>query len=447
MHVFKFFSMLLLLTAVTVCNTGCKKKQPQPKKVINGTKQIITAPEGASIFYGDKELGKTPYTITAKPNFYTVKLVKEGYRSQFVSFQIKKGKNPASTISLEPHTSSVMIDSRPNKASVIYNGKRIGETPHIISELSIGSHSVRLEKSGFSPKDVVFKITSERPQRIMTSLDSNIGKIIVYSSPSGAKISINGKTIGVTPFTGEYPAGQYQLSLQAPNHREYTTTVAIQKGRTARISPRLQLLPGSFEIQSTPSKAKVFWDGKYIGQTPIVIKDQIANVNHSIRLTLSGYAEISQNLKTTPGKLEVKTFNFKRNRGDLELVINPPGVTVYLNNKKIGVTEKSENARVSKVLSVKNLKPGTYTVYYTHRRATPNGKTKKVEIKAGETTRPAPLSLWVPNAEVVYQDDSTESVVIISQSNDGIFVETQDNIRYTILNSKIKKINHFKADQ
>ena len=446
MRILKNFPIFILL--IVFAAAGCKKdnKNQTTKKAV-GTKQIISDPAGASIYYGGKEIGKTPYTITAKPKFYTVKLVKNGYRSQFLSFQIKNGQNPKSSVSLDAHKSSVMIDSRPTKATVIFNEKKIGETPLIISDLSMGEHFVRLEKSGYSPKDVTFKINSERPQKVISVLDSNIGRMQIDSAPRGAKIIIEGKTIGITPFNGEYPDGTYQITLQAPNYRDYTTTIAIQKGKPTRIAPKLQLLPCSFEFKTVPSGAKVYWGGRYAGTTPLVIKDQIANTPYNLRIQLEGYETINTKLKTSPGKHEIKTFEFKRNRGDLDLVVNPAGVTVYLNNKKIGVTQESENRQTSKVMSIKNLKPGIYTVYCTHRRAIPNGKTKKIEVKAGETTRPAPISLWVPNAEVIYNDDSRESFIILSKHDNGIFVKTQDNISFTILHSKIKKINYFKDDQ
>ena len=93
---------------------------------------------------------------------------------------------------------------------------------------------------------------------------------------------------------------------------------------------------------------------------------------------------------------------------------------------------------------VKNLSPGTHTIRYTHRRAIPTSKTIKVKITAGETTRIDSLSLWVPNAELIYNDDSRETVIILSEDGKGVYVEPQNGIRYTVLRSKLKKINYFK---
>ena len=95
-------------------------------------------------------------------------------------------------------------------------------------------------------------------------------------------------------------------------------------------------------------------------------------------------------------------------------------------------------------MTIRNLKPGNHTIRYTHRRAIPSSKTKRIEIIAGETARPDPLFLWVPNAEIVYNDDSKETVIIISEDGRGIYVEPSNGIRYTVLRSKIRKINYFK---
>ena len=355
---------------------------------------------------------------------------------------VKKGQNTPSTFKLEPASSSVLLESVPGQAAVIRDGNRIGETPLVISDLAYGSYTVRLEKTGHSAKDVKFSVNSERPQKIKTTLISNIGSIHITSNPKGAQIYHNGKNIGTTPFTGEFPDGKQTFTLRRSNYTPVTATVNILKNKRNSLHRELNLLPGSFYITSTPSKARVVFNGKYMGVTPLQLPDVQSNLTHRIKVSLNGYASQSIHRKTSPGRREPIHFNLKRSLGDLELVINPPGVTVYVDDIKYGVTKKADSEKISKVMSIKNLTPGEHVIRYAHSRARPASKSRKIKIVAGEVTRPEPMSLWIPNAEIIYTDDSTEAVIILSKNNQGVFVEPYNGIRYTILHKNIKKINY-----
>ncbi len=443
MKYFKHVNFIFIISALCIFACGCKK-QPAKKADNKGKKHIQTDPAGASIIFKGKEIGKTPYTISAKPNFYVLKLTKQGYRTRYISFNITKGQNKDEKYILKEATASALVDSQPSGAYVIYKGQRIGETPCVMPDLAFGNHSIRLEKGGYAAKDLNFNVNSDRPLKISTSLESNIGIVVINTNPQGARVILNGKNIGVTPFKGEYPDGEYKLTLQRSNYLDLTTTLAISKGKTVKRSYKLHQRPGSFKIITDPPGAKIYFGGKFVGNSPVTIKNQTANQDHPLIIQAPGFADQKHNIRTSPGREATFTYNLKRNRGDLELVINPPGVAVYVDNEKYGVTQKADTDKTSKIMVVKNLSPGTHTIRYTHRRAIPTSKTIKVKITAGETTRIDSQSLWVPNAELIYNDDSRETVIILSEDGKGVYVEPQNGIRYTVLRSKLKKINYFK---
>lgn len=447
MKAIKHINALLIAALLCAGICGCKQDTKTTKKITTAKKKIISVPSGAKIFYNGEEIGTTPYILTAKPNSYTVKLVKNGYKTRFANFTVKKGKNSPETFNLAPASSSVLIETVPSKVSIIRDNKRIGETPMVLNDLAFGTYNIRLERSGYSPQDVSFTINSVRPQKITTKLASNIGTVQITSYPSRARIYHNNKYIGMTPLNAEFHDGKHTFVLKLNSYAEVSADIVIQKGTKRKLHRNLTLLPGSFYITSSPSKARVTFDNKYMGMTPLLIKDASSNIDHKISVSGGGYYPQTITRKTSPGKREPVHFVLKRNRGDLELVINPPGVTVYIDNIKRGITQKSDSNKMSNVMLIKNLTPGEHTVRFAHRRARPSSKSFKVEIIPGETTRPKPMSLWIPNAEITFNNDSTEVVIILSESKDTIYVEPYDGIRYTVLKKDVKKINHFKDNE
>ena len=66
MHFSRLINIFVVIFLICTGLTGCKDKK-QSAQPVQGRKKIITEPAGASIIYNGREIGVTPYTITAKP--------------------------------------------------------------------------------------------------------------------------------------------------------------------------------------------------------------------------------------------------------------------------------------------------------------------------------------------------------------------------------------------
>jgi len=108
-------------------------------------------------------------------------------------------------------------------------------------------------------------------------LRQNGARILVASSPPGAKVFLDGKEQGVTPvaLTG-LMRGDYRLRVEAPGFASWSTKVEVSQGETAGVTARLLgkqggAKPGAFgrvNIETTPP-ADVYIAGDLIGRTPM----------------------------------------------------------------------------------------------------------------------------------------------------------------------------------
>lgn len=108
-------------------------------------------------------------------------------------------------------------------------------------------------------------------------LQQHGARILVASSPPGAKVFLDGKEQGVTPvaFTG-LMQGDYRVRVEAPGFASWSTTVKVATGETAGINAGLVgkqggAAPGTFgrvNLQTTPP-TKVYLAGDLLGRTPM----------------------------------------------------------------------------------------------------------------------------------------------------------------------------------
>ena len=102
-------------------------------------------------------------------------------------------------------------------------------------------------------------------------------RILVASSPPGARVFLDGKEQGVTPvaLTG-LMHGDYRVRVEAPGFASWSSNVKVAHGETAGVTARLPgkqggAKPGAFgrvNVETTPP-SDVYLAGDLVGRTPL----------------------------------------------------------------------------------------------------------------------------------------------------------------------------------
>lgn len=409
--------------AVTMSGFFGKKVEP-PKTLL----KISSEPTGATIYRGDAEIGKTPYQFNPKPGHYLLRIELENHHTQWLNLDLKRGTSTEKQVTLIPLTASVLIKSTPTGAKVILDKQSKGVTPLVIQNLELGTYEATIEKAGFEARNVTWKINDERPREVVVSLTSNIGRLIINSKPSRASVYLNGKLVGNTPYRADLEEGRYELKLSSPNYADITKTVIVAKNSEKNESLVLPILLGSIEITSIPTKAQVSLNGKPHGSTPQKL-EKMQPGSYDVAVSLPNYDVQNRKVEIVPGQNVVAHFELSQNTSGLDLVVNPPGVEIYLNGKKIGVSEKDETGLLSKLISLRGLNAGKYTLMFAHRRAQPPQIMYEVELVKGEIMRIKPVNMWVANAELKLQGSKPAIGLLYSQDKDKVFFSPEPGVR------------------
>ncbi len=161
-------------------------------------------------------------------------------------------------------TGRLLVRSTPSGAEVVVNGERRGVTPLTLRGLAAGTYAVRVSRAGFTAAEQRVVLNRARPSR---SLDVTLrraaagrapaparrpasraaapapagdGSLVVDSRPAGARVTVDGRAVGVTPITiPALSAGTHTVRIERAGYAPVATTTRVEPGARARVAVTL----------------------------------------------------------------------------------------------------------------------------------------------------------------------------------------------------------------
>ncbi|MFA6715900.1 MAG: PEGA domain-containing protein [Victivallales bacterium] len=418
--------------------TSCAPEKPRATK---GQLELNSNPQGADILVDStlKSKKQTPVILSLSPGTHLVKLSRDNYLPLWRYVKISAGRKVTLNLKLTPVRGAVLINSEPVGAKVVMDGKNQGITPLVITDLKPGEYSAQIEHLNRAPRMVKWTVNGVRPQKISVLLESDIGVLVLKTEPSRAKVYIDDKICGFTPYKTELQEGRHNVRVKLNGFAEAKSAVDIVRDKTTDKTIKLIRLPGSFEFRSSPEGAVVYINNRSYGKTPLTVPD-LQSGKYKVRVEKSGFDSISRDAYITEGRTNVVEFTLKRNTGGIDLIINPPGVTVYLNGKKYSTTTEGESKNLSKVIHIRNLPAGTYYIMLAHKRMVPSTKKYKIVVKKAAITRPKPINLWVANSVLKVKDEPQIIALVYEENDKRVIYSPEPGVKITRKRSEIELV-------
>ena len=101
--------------------------------------------------------------------------------------------------------------TEPDKAKVFVDENYQGASPVTIASATPGEHVIRVELSGYAPVSRMVQLANGSEATEKITLESVLGRIEVVTSPPGAKVSLDGKAVGITRPQGDAEVSQVLL--------------------------------------------------------------------------------------------------------------------------------------------------------------------------------------------------------------------------------------------
>lgn len=167
--------------------------------------------------------------------------------------EVKVGEPPARPAAAAG--GRIIIRTVPAGAAVAVDGKSAGHAPLTLSDLTLATHSVAASHPGFESETRRVTLTaavpsatlqmtlkSERSERPAPAAKASAtGGVNVDSRPKGARVTIDGRSIGVTPLSvpGLKP-GSHTVRVELTGYKTVTSTVVVKAGEMVKLTLSLE---------------------------------------------------------------------------------------------------------------------------------------------------------------------------------------------------------------
>ena len=139
---------------------------------------------------------------------------------------------------------TLLIQSPVEGAEVLVDEESVGFTPlEEPVEVSAGSHTVRVRRSGYTEYDQVVEVRPGRETTVAVDMMALAMVLTVRSTPDEARVFVDGTFRGTTPLELELIDGDHEIRVTAPRFQEQTQTVAAVAGETRALDVTLEELP------------------------------------------------------------------------------------------------------------------------------------------------------------------------------------------------------------
>ena len=173
---------------------------------------------------------------------------------------------------------------------------------------------------------------------------------------AGATFSVNGKTVGNTPFKGVIPPGSAALKLIHKGYQPWDDLVIAKIGDDIQLG-EITLLPapGELEVRSTPSGAAVTLNDEYRGTTPLTVT-MPDDSEHQIEIYKDGYQRLVRRMSIAKQSTERMDVELARSLGAVAFESNIEDAEVIIDQRPFGKVNQTITlpTRAHQVLIRKN---------------------------------------------------------------------------------------------
>jgi formylglycine-generating enzyme required for sulfatase activity len=336
-----------------------------------------------------------------RPGEYTLTALKQCYEALSQSIKVAGEQSQTLKLKMEKLPGIVSMDAYQEKqlsveiegARIHIDGEEVGTTPVQQLKVRPGNRSVEIFAKNY--QDLKTHMDVEGcgiHQALQFALVPAWGDVTIGSRPAGARVKIDGNSVGETPLTVQLLPGTHTLKVEADRYKTWQKLLTV-KPNEPRVLDNIKLLPadGILALSSSPSGANVTVGDGYVGRTPLEIP-LVPETTHLVRISKAGYEKATRKVRVSSAQVKNLGVELVPIKGVVYLMVEPKDAELFINGKSWGlIRPELQLTAVEQQLEIRKAGYKSFITRITPRPGFP--QEVRVALKKNMPEKVAPLSL------------------------------------------------------
>lgn len=240
---------------------------------------------------------------------HEITITKGGLAGIAREVDLKQGMNPPLAVTLSKGAPRLSVTSDPPGASVFINDVLSGTTPYQNPDIQPGSYRVKIVMDGFEDHAENVIVRTDREDRVEAKLSPAVA-FTFTSTPPGADVTVDGKSIGQSPLTGaKITVGDHRLKVKKGGFLDYDTAVTVIDKQPLSIAATLSPLKASAKFVIKPF-GTIYVDDKPLAADQTLYNGDLPAGSHTIKVVHPTYGTWQKTETILPKKSLDFTIDF-----------------------------------------------------------------------------------------------------------------------------------------
>ncbi len=259
----------------------------------SGVIDCSSEPAGATVTVNGVERGVTPLHLTHVPKgLATITLKRAGYHPETRELRLVPGDRQTLAVKLRGLPAKLKVVSSPEQARVFLDGNYQGKTPTTIANVAPGRHELRIERPGHAPQTQTVQLGNGEEKTATFKMESVMGRVEIVTTPPGARVFVDGRSMGTTRSQGgdsprsqtlmleNVPAGERAVVVRLDGYQEEQRKVVVSSKETRKVYLKLvRLFVPDTEIETIRGTYRgVLVEKSILGDITLEVKKGVMTV-------------------------------------------------------------------------------------------------------------------------------------------------------------------------
>ena len=200
-------------------------------------------------------------------------------------------------LELAPRVGQIVISCSELDAQLSLDGRDRGSLDATKAiRVSIGSHTIRISKSGFEPYQTRVDVAGAQKSEVRVELEPLASSGVLSVSEALGRpfvVVIDGTAVGKTPWRGSFAPGNHTILLRGDdNMGTPPSQVEVRVDEVTSVSLAAKKLLAHLRVEPTPASAVVFVDGVNVGSG--FFEGRLLGGEHRVRVEAPGFVPLSE---------------------------------------------------------------------------------------------------------------------------------------------------------